>query len=114
MEIALQEGRVHILRAVRAEVHEGHQQRDVEEDFPVRNNGGPELAPVGGFRSLPGFGLFYFHANEEREKSGEPTEEEHRTPSPSLEQEEVAEGGEKISDRVALLEESGKQTAKAR
>ena len=72
------------------------------------------MAPIGRLRPLPRFGLFHFHAYEQRQQRRESAEQEHRPPAPALEQKEVAEGGQKVSQRVALLQQARKHAAQTR
>ena len=55
--VALEKRGVHVLRAVRDEVHHGHQQRQVEEQPPVGRDPAPERPPASEPGALPDLGF---------------------------------------------------------
>ena len=81
--VALQEGGVQILRAVRTEVHERHQQRQIQEQLPVGKDRPAQLAPIGLARLFPDFGFLDAHADENGEQGGQAADERTSAASPS-------------------------------
>ena len=112
--LAYEEGRVHVLRAMGDEVHHRHEQRQVQEELPVRCDGAAQSAP-GFFAGLfPDFGLLDAKAHEKGQQRRQSTQEEERPPAEALEQEEVGDRRQQIASGVTLLQQSGQHAAQPR
>src|SRR5690242_2835018 len=101
--IALQEGRIHVLRAVRYEVHHRHQHHEVEKNLPVRDDTAAERTPALVFRTLPHLRFLYTETNVEREQRRQATDEEQRTPSPTWKHDCVRQRREQVATGIPLL-----------
>ena len=103
--VALEEGRVHVLRPVRHRVERRHEEREVAEEPPVGGDRPGELGPAPVPRPLPDLRLAHVGAHVEGEERRETADEEHRAPAEAGKDQEVAERGEQVARRVAFLEE---------
>src|SRR6267143_6633074 len=72
-----------------------------------------ETAPILVPGALPDFGLVHPVAHEQRKQCRQSTNEEHWSPAPARENEEVADCGEEISRRISLLQKPGEHPALA-
>jgi alpha-L-fucosidase 2 len=103
--------RVHVLRAVRHEVHRGHQQDQVEEAPRVLQQDAAVGGPVGAVL-VPGGGFLDPHPDEERQQRREAAQEEHHAPGvarivngrPRIDGPE-GERREQVAEGIAFLEQ---------
>src|SRR5438309_7963947 len=105
MPEALQEGGVHILRAVRAEVHEGHQCNDKQEQLPVGGDGAAELAPLRMAGAFPNLRFADTQTHKNGEKRRKTAQQKQGPPAPGVEEKAERERGEQIPERITLLQE---------
>ncbi len=112
--LPLEECRVHVLRAMRDEIHHRHQQREIEEELPMRRDGAPQSAPAFFAALLPDLRFLDAEAHEQSQQRGQSSEEKERPPAPALEQEEIGDGCQQVARGVTLLQQSGEHTAQPR
>ena len=72
-----------------------------------------DLTPALRFRLLPNLGFFHAKADEQSKQRRQATQEEQRTPSPTIEKAEIAKRGQQVTERVALLQQARQHAAQA-
>src|ERR1051325_8484575 len=100
--------RIHVLSSMGNKVHHHQQNRQINEQLPMRNDAAAKLSPVFMLGFFPNFRLFNLESNKKRQQRRQPANEEERPPAPTWKNEEIAEGGEQITGCVTFLEQAGK------
>ena len=59
----------------------------------------------------PRIALFHFRPNEQHQQRGQSADEKHRPPAPARKDEVETDRGQKVAERVSLLEQAGKKAA---
>src|SRR5207237_624316 len=107
----LQEIGIEVLRAVRQEHHERHQQHEICEAFRVTADAAEHVAHRPRALLAPRFRLGHFRSDVKREQRRHRAEPEHRTPAPLRLQHARCDGREQIADRISALQDSRENAA---
>ncbi len=108
----LQEGRVKILRSVAEEIERRHQQDGINAKPPMRSHDRKRIAACG--RRLPARRFRNLAADIEHEQRRDDADHEHAAPADILEQQSIDDRGEKISGRIARLQQSRYEASRLR
>src|SRR5206468_9631999 len=106
MPRTFQQCRIKILSSVRNKVHHHHQEDEIKEQFPMRGNRTPKLAPGFVFSLLPDLRLFHVQPNINGEQRRESPDEEHRSPAPPRKNEEITTGSQEVTCRISFLQQT--------
>src|SRR5262249_34483106 len=79
--LVLQISRVHILRAVRNEIHHRHEHKEIGKAPPISKKRSAVSRPIRA-RTTPRFRLLHSCTNKKREQRGQSTDKKERPPSP--------------------------------
>src|SRR5438876_8713876 len=101
--LVLQVGGVHVLCAVRDEVHHGHQHHEIGKALPVSEYRSAVTRPIRA-RTVPSFGLFHFCADKKRKQRRQSADKKQRAPPPVRINKAVRPGCEQESQRIAFLQ----------
>src|ERR1043166_6438497 len=98
--------RIHILRAVRDEIHHHHQEHQINEQLPVRCDSTTKLTPTLVFRFLPDLRLLYLQPHIDGEQCRKAANKEHWSPAPAWKNKEVTRCCQQIAGGVTFLQQS--------
>src|SRR5215475_5890205 len=102
MKLTLKVGRIHILGAMRDEVHHRHQHHQVKKSRQVPENRVPVSGPICS-RLVPGLRFLNSGTNQKRQRRRYDADEKHSSPTEARKYGVERASRKKIPDRIALL-----------
>ena len=105
-----QEIRIQVLRAVRKEHHERHQQHEIEKALPLRGHDAEHGARRWRAMLFPRFRFRHARADVKRQQRRQAAQPEHRPPAPRRQDKTRHHRRKQVSDRIAALQNSGKDS----
>ena len=103
-----EEIRIQVLRAVREEHHERHQQDEIKKTLPLRGHDSENRARRRRAMLFPRFRFRHARADVKRQQRRQSAQPEHRPPAPGGQDKTRHDGGKDVSERIAALQYSGK------
>ncbi len=115
MQVGLQEGRIHVLRAVAEHIERRHQQHQVDRQLPVPAHGRhqPELLALC-LPLLPNLRLRHAAADIQHQQGRHRAHHEQPTPADVIHQQPVRQRGEEETARITALQQAGHHAARLR